>query len=749
MKTTIPIPGFFAAVVLISLIQISFTSYAQNIDFGKSYINVTKGTNGGTVEPGDILEIRASIVVRSGTYDSCGYFDAIPAGTSFIPGTIRVLTNEGKIYKQCTDAYGDDAGWISGSNIRINLGFNTASAPATPFRRGRIVNTHRPNFSSSCIMIASFRVTVTAGYGSVLNIGGGSMSYKRGTNPLTSFAYPSRLVAVFSNYGICPNAVGANSIGAEFNGTFGSGKPRNRGASANVPPGYTYNIFTSSMPNDYYYGIPNNTSINTGYTTSNTWPKPDAAHRVFGVWDIIGDHTGASNPLLGNPAADTVANSNAGYMLVINAAYRIDSAFKHTISGLCPNTYYEISLWMRNICSRCGHDSAGRGPGTAGYIPTDVGDSSGVAPNLSFNVDGVDYYTTGNLSYSGEWVKKGFTFLTGPTQNSFTLTVFNNAPGGGGNDWALDDISVATCSPNLVFTPNNNPTVCVGNTVDLGAWIRSYFNNYIYYRWQRSTNNGLTWTNAGSVGTGSPVWNGSSWEYFTAFPTFVSTAADSGTRYRVVVASTAANISDPNCSFADATSVLTLNVIDCGGPLNTNFISFSAKTEGNETLLNWTTSKEEEPVKYVIERSGDGKIFTAVTIIDGYNNSSAEVNYYNLTEPLLGQEVYYRIKVTATGGKQKISRIIRVSRNDIPSGLTVTNPFSDRLIAKVTTSQKQMVRVTLIDNTGRTVRSEQFALATGENNLQLNNTGNLPKGLYTLQVQYNANTVINKKVIKQ
>ena len=38
--------------------------FSQNIDFGKSYINVTKGLNGGTVETGDTLEIRASLVVR-------------------------------------------------------------------------------------------------------------------------------------------------------------------------------------------------------------------------------------------------------------------------------------------------------------------------------------------------------------------------------------------------------------------------------------------------------------------------------------------------------------------------------------------------------------------------------------------------------------------------------------------------------------------------------------------------------------
>ncbi|HEX2534410.1 MAG TPA: hypothetical protein VHK69_11780, partial [Chitinophagaceae bacterium] len=132
---------------------------AQNIDFGKSFVNISKGQNGGTLEPGDTLEIRASFVVRSGTYDSCAYMDVVPAGTAFVPGSIRVLTNEGKIYKQFTDAPGDDPAYISGSNIRIHLGYRAGAAPATFNRRGRVANTHRPSFyGGTCIMVASFRV---------------------------------------------------------------------------------------------------------------------------------------------------------------------------------------------------------------------------------------------------------------------------------------------------------------------------------------------------------------------------------------------------------------------------------------------------------------------------------------------------------------------------------------------------------------------------------------------------------------
>lgn len=739
------------------LLLLSQPGATQTVDFGKSYINVTKGLNGGTLETGDTLEIRATFVVRSGTVDSCGYFDAVPAGTVYVPGTIRVLTNEGKIYKQFTDAISDDEGWISGTNIRINLGFNQASSPATRYRRGRVANTHRPSFyNSSCIMVASFRVRVTAAFGSTISTGGGSMTYRIGSNPIQTFTFSNNIVAIYRNYGICSNTIGTNALGTEFNGTFGSGRPRNRGASANVPPSYTYNTFTTNSPQDYFYGIANNTSTQT-YTTSNAWPKPDpdpdgagplTSRRVFTVWDIIGDHTNAASPILGNPAADTVTNANGGYMLVVNASYRIDSAFQQTISNLCPNTYYEISCWMRNICSRCGCDSAGRGAGTAGYIPTATNDSSGVYPNITFEVNGVDYYTTGYILYTGQWVKKGFTFLTGPNQTSFTLKFFNNAPGGGGNDWALDDISVATCSPNLTFTPNNQPTVCEGNVVDLGCFIRSYFNNYTEYKWQRSNNGGASWFDVSPASTGTPTWNGSEWEYFTTYPTFVASMTDSGALFRVVVASTASNLSNANCAFSETSSILTLNVIDCGDPLNTDIISFTGKLVNDNVQLKWTTNKEEESVRYVIEKSNDGRYFNPVGQVIGFNNPSSDLNYYSWNETASNQNVYYRICLISNI-KQKISRVVRISRSqDELNFINVVNPFSNKIVTQIHSPKLQTVQIRLVDNAGKIVRKEDRVLNAGDNQLIIENTGNLIAGVYSLQLQ-TQEIFTSKKIMKQ
>lgn len=761
MKLTVPLIRFITSfIALFVLFSLSTTNAFGQFDFGKSYYNVTKGTNGGTVEPGDVLEIRSSVVVRKSSsgsntvIDNVQYTDAIPAGTTYIAGTIRVLTNEGKIYKQFTDASGDDPGWITGTTVRINMGYTTGDAPATAATGGRIRNTHRPSFyGSNCIMIASYRVTVSSAIGTQINTGGGSVSYKVGLSTV-NFTFPSNPVAIYTNYGICANTVGVNALGTESNGTFGTGTVKDRGTSADVPPSYTYAAFSSNMPNDYYYGISNNTSAGTtaatGFSTVNTWAKPDnssPSHRVFTVWDIIGDHTGATNPLTGN--APAASGATGGYMLVVNAAYRIDSAFQHTISGLCPNTYYEVSTWVRNICSKCGCDSTGTGATGASYIPTAPGDSSGVHPNLTYDIDGVDYYTTGDILYTGQWVKKGFTFLTGAS-GSITLKIMNNAPGGGGNDWALDDITVATCAPNFTFTPTPNPTICDSNVVNIGATITSFFPNYVNYKWQKSTNGGSTWTDASSASTGTAVWNGSAYVYSVNYPQFVAYRSDSGTKYRVIVATTATNLSNTNCQVADGSTTITLNIINCGGTLATNLLSFSGNLQGDRSVLNWTTDAESEIYRFDIEKSTDGYNYKVIASMNSHGDYKATLNTYSYTDPdAVNGTNYYRVKLISLTGRLKYSRILSIS--PLSKLLAITsaiNPFSSQLDFYINAPQAiPVAEADLLDMFGRSVKHLKNNLTTGTNHLQFTNTDALPPGAYTLRINA-GNSILTKTVIK-
>ena len=715
------------------------------VDYGKAYVNITKGTSGGTVEPGDVLEIRAIYVVKGGTTTLASFLDTVPANTTYVPGTLRILTNEAQIYKQWTDAVdGDPAEIVSGSFITINLGQGATNAAG-----GTVKNTDRPtNFGSTCIMIVSYRVTVNAvAYGSPVDVGGGKVTYTNPDSYVSTVRFPSVTAIVYKNYGICANTIGSNGVLSEFGGTFGSGNAKDRATpSTKIPVNYTYIKFTTGTPGDYYYGLSNNSSPG-GANYSINPNDPLAANHVFNVWDIIGDHTGAASPTAGNLPADTTGGKTGGYMVVINSAYRTDTAFLDTVRNLCPNTYYEYSAWFRNICRKCSGDSTGKGPSTVGYVPTGPGDSSGVHPNLTFNINGNDYYTTGDILYTGQWIKKGFTYLTGPSQTQMIINIRNNAPGGGGNDWAMDDIGVATCTPNLVLNPAT-PTlnVCYGDGTSLSADVRSYFNNYTEYIWEVSSDNGATYTSTGSAGSGTPVFNGTEYVYTAGGPSFIGDSTTNLNIYRLRVASSSANLSDTSCSFA-AIRTVQVYVNNCLYLLKEDVIHVSGSLRNNNTgVVQWQTVNEADHAYFQVEKSTDAAHFSVIGTVQG--NAVNGAGIYSFTDPsALTTPSYYRIKMIDQS-TFKYGKTILLSPDKIQFDIkNLVNPFSNSVRYDVILPAAGEIRTTIFDNYGRAVRTATQQASSGITPVTLTDMGNLSSGIYTLKVEWQQQT-ISKRIIK-
>jgi trimeric autotransporter adhesin len=727
--------------------NICLASSGALVDYGKSYVNITKGAGGGTVQAGDILEIRATFVVKANQVTVCSFKDNIPVNTTYVPGTLRILTNEGKIFRQWTDAADLDPGTIAGTAVTINMGTG-----ATNLTGGTIKSTDKPSFfGGTCIYVASFRVKVNAvANGTKIGVGQGTISFNNGVAPVT-ITFPLDTIMVYANTGICSNTVGGNAILTEFGGTFGSGKAKNRVPSTSVPLNYAYALFGANMPNDYYYGVSNNTSTGGGgYTASNAWPIPDGSapsHRVFSVWDIIGDHTGAAVPSAGNPPADTTKTSTGGYMVVINSAYRTDTAFLDTVRNLCPNTYYQYTAWFRNICSHCGCDSNGHGPTTVGYIPTAPGDTSGVHPNMTFNINGYDYYTTGDIPYTGTWVQKGLTYLTGPAETQMIISVRNNAPGGGGNDWAIDDINVATCTPNLTLLPSPNVNVCIGNVVNMSAVVTSYFANYTSWTWEKSTDNGVTWGPTGVSGTGIPVLVAGQYQYTATYPSFLSDSSTNKNMFRIKVASTISNLTNASCSFAAATTIL-VYVNNCGFVLSTKIKTFDGKAVNQYGSLNWTTENEVPGISYVVEKSTDGISFLPIGTLQAIADASGQGAYSFTDNQTLSGPAYYRIRLT-DGTNSRYSSTVSLNSNGLPFEVrSIVNPFKDNISFEAFCPQDRKVNVSVIDAYGKLVRQQQYALGTGLNRVQLSSLGALASGMYILRVE-SGGTIVNRQVFKK
>ncbi len=275
----------------------------------------------------------------------------------------------------------------------------------------------------------------------------------------------------------CTGTLGDNIF---LEGDFGTGTANLLSPNPGIAPGYIYTF--NVPPVDGQYVITNNTS---------NWP-------LWPSWLGIGDNSTDPN----------------GYMMVVNASNDPGLFYEQTVSGLCENTLYEFSADIINL------------------IKTGIPDH--IDPNVSFLLDGVELFTTDNIPKTENWITYGFTFTTEIGQESLTLSLQNNAPGGNGNDLALDNISFRACGPETLVLPEASAIhLCEDSPpIEMQALIMG--NQYVNpaFQWQQSFDEGLTWGDIAGA-------NGS---------TFTHPLLTAGVYYyRFVVADGAGNLGSDNC----------------------------------------------------------------------------------------------------------------------------------------------------------------------------------------------------------
>lgn len=764
-------------------------SLTANVKTGKSYTNVTR-PNGGVVQVGDVLEFRNVIAVgdwsASGSIYNTTFHDTLPTGLSYVANSIRFTTNEGLQYESgitgsisLTDASGDDEAVYSGGVIRVNVGSLPRDGGATLANRqlvyqgspavtpityasaggGKIHQRGRPSqFGSFSLIVVRYQATVTAATGSTFTTSNGAFRYKTTTSstddigfPQTVVSFPSYSVYVSAENTLCQTSVGINTY---TNGNFGSGTTRHDSTQLTLAPGYTWSPFIDGAPGDGYFSVVNNTSEDL--STNKFAPLPSTTARIFDVWDVIGDHTGASNVDSGNLAVPY--GTNGGYMAVVNAAYGINTAVQRNITGLCGDTYYEFSAWFKNICAACSSDSTGRTPtGSASALfksylgSKTLNDSAGVSPDVTYTIDGVDYYTSGNISYDKRWVKKGFLFKTGPAQTSVSLTIRNNAPGGGGNDWAVDDIGLATCLPSLAMRPSNTPSYCINGSIDMSVIVNTYYNNYQYYQWERSTDGGGTWAAAPElpgIQTYSYAFNGTSYIDTVNYPTIIATALKHGYKYRIKTATSLANLSSSSCSVYNTVDVITITVNSGCTVLPVELLQFNAQLKNGYTELKWQSKMEQDLQTYEVERSTDGTNFVKIGTVTAKGGNDAQSYTFTDTNPVTGK-VYYRLQLVSAQNK-KYSNILSVT-GELSGKFELTNlvnPFNAKISFQITVPQSEVLEVNLLDAAGKIIYQTKMNVNKGTSAMSFEAPSNIQKGNYLLRV-LSKEGVVNKIIQKQ
>lgn len=322
---------------------------------------------------------------------------------------------------------------------------------------------------------------------------------------------------------ICNGNLGQNIF---TNGDFGSGTSNVLQTNPQIAPGYIYE--TNPPPQDGKYTITNSTGV---------W-------NLFDGW--ISTYDNSPDPY--------------GYMMVVNASYEPGLFYSQAIEGLCENTVYEFSADIINLI----------GPGW-----------NMIKPDVSFLLNGVEMYSTGDIPENRTWETYGFTFETHSGQTSINLSLRNNAPGGMGNDLAIDNISFRPCGPEAIISPNENTIICEnGDPVEMVAELLDNTYPSPVFQWQYSDDNGQTWTNIpGATSNNFTHSDNSPGSYY----------------YRYLVANGNVNLDNYKCRIASTEKIITVipkytNFTDtiCNG-LGKDFAGSTYYTTGiyYDSLLNF------------------------------------------------------------------------------------------------------------------------------------------------------------------
>ena len=238
-------------------------------------------------------------------------------------------------------------------------------------------------------------------------------------------------------------------------------------------------------------------------------------------WISLADHTGG------------------GRMMVVNADVKSNKVYSDKINISCGNLKYSLFAFVSNISN----SAYGTFCDAFGGI---------IKPKLIFTVRDasngniITNLTTPEIT-SGAWTQYGMKFVMPAGISQIIIEITNAAPGGCGNDLAIDDIQFGLCDP--------TPTVSVNNTAGCTNGITTFsaalsdptvISGTLEYQWQVSTDNS-TWTDI----------SGANSVDYTINPVQPS---DIGKYYRVIVAA-AGSINNVNCRYTSNSFELTAKTL--------------------------------------------------------------------------------------------------------------------------------------------------------------------------------------------
>jgi hypothetical protein len=145
------------------------------------------------------------------------------------------------------------------------------------------------------------------------------------------------------------------------------------------------------------------------------------------------------------------------------------------------------------------------------------------------------------------------------------------------------------------------------------------------------------------------------------------------------------------------------------------------------------TTTEKNFSHFEIQKSSDGINFIKIATMQGKGGNNKETAY-TFDDNEVKAVQYYRLKYVDANGQYTYSNILRVSRDDVTNTKVLfSNRITTMLALRIIDMNANNLSIKIIDNSGRTVKTQNVKINTGENSLNINTTA-IPSGFYYLML---------------
>lgn len=202
----------------------------------------------------------------------------------------------------------------------------------------------------------------------------------------------------------------------------------------------------------------------------------------------------------------------------------------------------------------------------------------------------------------------------------------------------------------------------------------------------------------------------------------------------------------PEVNLAQTSGVTTYYTVgDKFSELPVTLLSFTAKADGNNADLNWTTASEINNDKFIVERSMDGKNWLPIQTVPGHGTTQMRNDYATVDfGPFASNTVYYRLKQVDFNGTYAYSpvRVVKFANQSAVTMNVFPNPTNDKLNLAWTGTTKEPVNIQIFNTNGMPVYQQEATNSKGLVQVQLD-LSSLASGNYFLRIS--SNTLISSQ----